>query len=71
MVNAICLLCGDEDAVVSVSLTEDHEFHCAECDGTFTVEHVEKVIAGWGPVLQWLKVSPFRCEKPGEVVAAK
>ena len=64
MNSAPCIVCGNVDAVVTVTLDADHEFTCKDCDATFSVADVENVIEVWSAVLGWLKQSPFRCVKP-------
>ena len=65
--NLICVKCHDEDQVVTVSLTQDHMFHCEGCEEDYTADDVREYLdsmKAWEKVLAWVESSPFRCEKP-------
>ena len=60
--NAICIKCWNPDAVVTMDLDGTCDFHCVECDETFTCEEVRKTLEamqkGWGKLLKWAESYP-------------
>ena len=58
-----CPRCGEPSANVSVQLwtlddPEGENFHCGECEGTFSRADLDALIRRWPPVLKWLDAVP-------------
>jgi hypothetical protein len=53
-----CILCGNADGNVAVSLDDVSQFHCNECDGDFDADAVQQQIAQWQAVLAWIGAAP-------------
>ena len=53
-----CILCGNADGNVTVSLDDVSQFHCNECDGDFDADAVRQHLAQWQAVLTWCEAAP-------------
>jgi len=53
-----CILCGNTDGNVTVSLDDVSQFHCNECGDDFDADAVRQQIAQWQAVLAWIDAAP-------------
>lgn len=53
-----CVLCGNADGNVTVSLDDVSQFNCKECGGDFDAPTVRGHIALWQRVLAWIDTAP-------------
>jgi hypothetical protein len=61
MVQALCPLCGEPHANLSLNLwciDEDAAVTCRECDGEFSLAQVRDVVARWTKLLAWIDAIP-------------
>jgi hypothetical protein len=52
---AVCIKCGDADAIVRVNLADVTEFRCDSCEAEYTADDVREFLHGWTRVLAWLE----------------
>ena len=48
-----CILCGNADGNITVSLDDVSRFHCVECGEAFDADAVRRHLALWQAVLAW------------------
>lgn len=53
-----CILCGDSDGNITVSLDDVRRFHCNECGEDFDADAVRQRFAQWQAVLAWCDAAP-------------
>lgn len=53
-----CILCGNSDGKVAVSLDDVSQFHCNECGEDFDADAVRQQLATWQAVLDWCAAAP-------------
>jgi len=53
-----CILCGNADGHVTVSLDDVSQFHCNECNDDFDADAVRQQLAQWQAVLTWIDAAP-------------
>lgn len=57
-----CILCGNADGNVTVSLEDLSQFHCNECGEDFDTAGVRQQLAQWQAVLAWCDQAPAVAE---------
>ena len=53
-----CILCGNADGNVTVSLYDVSQFHCGECGDDFDADAVRQQWQQWQAVLDWCGAAP-------------
>jgi hypothetical protein len=53
-----CILCGNADGNVTVSLEDVSQFHCNECGEDFDADDVRQFVGQWQAVLAWCDAAP-------------
>ncbi|HTU22862.1 MAG TPA: hypothetical protein VMG10_32785 [Gemmataceae bacterium] len=53
-----CILCGNANGAVTVSLEDLGQFHCNECDEHFNADAVRQQLSQWQAVLTWCDQAP-------------
>jgi hypothetical protein len=56
----ICPCCMEEDATITLDLTDGDSLHCESCNADYAVADVQKVIDSWSKLLGWLAQHPAR-----------
>jgi hypothetical protein len=51
---AVCIRCGNADAIIRVNLADVTEFRCDECGEEYTADDVRQFCGAWTSVLSWL-----------------
>jgi hypothetical protein len=49
---------------VSLDMSSEHWFRCANCDFCESPESIREMLAAWARVVAWVEQSPFRCTTP-------
>lgn len=49
-----CPCCGEQQASITLDLTDCESFHCADCDADFSAADVRVFLQRWTQVLWWL-----------------
>ena len=60
-----CPCCGEAEANIALYLGEignGEEFMCQSCNTTFSIEQIERILATWPILLDWLRTLPASLE---------
>jgi hypothetical protein len=54
-----CPLCGQlGDGAITLDLDTLDVFRCVECEGDFSPQDVQDMVAAWQRVLDWIQLAP-------------
>ena len=56
-----CPCCGAEEASIRLDLS-DASMTCLDCDGEFSLETIEDIMARWARVTKWIRSMPSNDE---------
>ena len=65
-----CIRCGEPQANIHLHLEDGDTFTCQECENSFTLDDVRKVLAMWPKVVAWVEAMPTRAEVEAAAGAA-
>jgi hypothetical protein len=54
---AVCIRCGNPEAIVRLNLADVSEFKCDECGEEFTADDVRQFCGAWQRVLAWIDLA--------------
>lgn len=68
MINLTCPKCLTHGTTVRVDVSDGKTLSCADCEESYELEDLVKLIQSWTPVLPWLKAYLLMVDVPPATV---